>query len=293
MDGMASQPQPSGSFYTPLLISLAGIVTTSLAIAAYHLILVRFCFSRRRRHRLYLQQMPAGGQSATGVGQKVLDTIPILSYSTGNDVSGREMFRGDQSECVVCLGELEDGEMVRLLPNCKHAFHVPCIDKWFLAHSNCPICRSPVAAAAAAPAAAPPTFAIAKPLPVEFEGLDVAQSNLSQFHGHGGDGVADVSASTSPSVRSDTGLKRSFSMGQSYIIINIQGEPERASSASSSSSAASSSSCSIKDGLMQSTSYRVRSMRHLDRMSLRLFRSFSQLRLGRGGSCTAKGILPY
>lgn len=238
--------------------------------------------------------MPAWGQSATGVGQKVLDTIPILSYSTGNDVSGREMFRGDQSECVVCLGELEDGEMVRLLPNCKHAFHVPCINKWFLAHSNCPICRSPVAAAAAAPApaAAPPTFAIAKPLPVEFEGLDVAQSNLSQFHGHGGDGVADVSASTSPSVRSDTGLKRSFSMGQSYIIINIQGEPERASSASS-SSAASSSSCSIKDGLMQSTSYRVRSMRHLDGMSLRLFRSFSQLRLGRGGSCTAKGILPY
>jgi hypothetical protein len=271
MDGMASQSQPSGSFYTPLLISLAGIFATSLAIAAYHLIMVRFCLSRRRRHR-HLQLQP---EMFTGVGQKVLDTIPILSYSTGKD-SG-EMFREDQSECVVCLGELEDGEMVRLLPNCRHAFHVTCIDNWFLAHSNCPICRSPVAAAA-------PTT-LAKPLPVE-----VALSLTDQFHEQGGDGGAVDS--TSQSGRS---LKRSFSMGQSCIInINIQGEGEQAFSASSSSSASSSpssSSCSTKDDPMQSRSNRVRSTRQLDRMSLKLLRSFSQLRLGKGGSCN--GILPY
>ncbi|XP_062166697.1 RING-H2 finger protein ATL52-like [Alnus glutinosa] len=251
MDGMASESKPSGSFYTPLLISLAGIVATSLAIAAYHLILVRFCLSRGRRNR-HLQ--PA--EMFTGVARKVLDKIPILSYSTGN-VSGDQMFREDQSECAVCIGELEDGEMVRLLPNCRHAFHVTCIDKWFLAHSNCPICRSPVADAA------PTTFAIAKPLPDAVDqGLQVPQRLTS--------------------------LKRSFSMGQSYIIVNIQGEGEKAFSASSSSS-----SCSIEDGLMQSGSQRVQSVRQLDRMSLRLLRSFSQLRLGRGGGCTAKGILPY
>lgn len=264
MDGsMASQSQPSGSFYTPLLISLFGIVATSLAIAAYHLILVRFCLSRRRQHRHLQPEM------FTGVGQKVLDKIPILSYSTGKD-SG-EVFREDQSECVVCLGELEDGEMVRLLPNCKHAFHVTCIDKWFLAHSNCPICRSPVAAAA--------PITLAKPLAVE-----VAQS-LTLFREQGGDGGAVDSTS-----QSERSLKRSFSMGhESYIInINIQGEREQAFSASSSSS---SSSCSMKDDPMQSRSNRVRSTRQLDRMSLRLLRSFSQLRLVKGGSCN--GILPY
>ncbi|KAG7958103.1 hypothetical protein I3843_10G002400 [Carya illinoinensis] len=134
----------SRPFYTPLLISLAGMVFTFLALAAYHLILVRFCLRLRRHRQLassrwHLNQMPAG------VDQKVLAAIPILCYST-NNVKG-ELFRVDQSECAVCLGELEEGDSVRLLPYCRHAFHVPCIDKWFSAHCNCPICRAPMATA--------------------------------------------------------------------------------------------------------------------------------------------------
>ncbi|URE11231.1 RING-H2 finger protein [Musa troglodytarum] len=47
-------------------------------------------------------------------------------------------------ECAVCLGELSEGEEVRLLLGCKHAFHRRCIDMWFFSHSTCPLCRSPV-----------------------------------------------------------------------------------------------------------------------------------------------------
>ncbi|CAL9118684.1 unnamed protein product [Musa textilis] len=47
-------------------------------------------------------------------------------------------------ECAVCLGELSEGEEVRLLLGCKHAFHLRCIDMWFFSHSTCPLCRSPV-----------------------------------------------------------------------------------------------------------------------------------------------------
>lgn len=36
--------------------------------------------------------------------------------------------------------------MVRVLPGCRHAFHVPCIDQWLKGHVNCPLCRSPVCA---------------------------------------------------------------------------------------------------------------------------------------------------
>nr|XP_018625581.1 RING-H2 finger protein ATL51-like [Nicotiana tomentosiformis] len=50
----------------------------------------------------------------------------------------------DKNECAVCLGELVEGEMVRFLPNCRHIFHVTCIDKWLIGHVNCPICRSPI-----------------------------------------------------------------------------------------------------------------------------------------------------
>lgn len=45
-------------------------------------------------------------------------------------------------ECVVCLSELEEGEMVRVLPTYKHYFHVKCIDMWLSTRSSCPMCRA-------------------------------------------------------------------------------------------------------------------------------------------------------
>ncbi|KAL8136734.1 hypothetical protein V2J09_002735 [Rumex salicifolius] len=48
------------------------------------------------------------------------------------------------SDCAVCLSDLEEGEEARRLPNCKHRFHVECIDRWLSNQSNCPICRTEV-----------------------------------------------------------------------------------------------------------------------------------------------------
>ncbi|VYS62852.1 unnamed protein product [Arabidopsis thaliana] len=45
-------------------------------------------------------------------------------------------------ECSVCLSEFKDNESGRIMPNCKHTFHVDCIDMWFHSHSSCPLCRS-------------------------------------------------------------------------------------------------------------------------------------------------------
>ncbi|KAI7987044.1 putative RING-H2 finger protein ATL12 [Camellia lanceoleosa] len=44
-------------------------------------------------------------------------------------------------ECVVCLSEFEHTEVLRLLPKCRHAFHMNCIDNWLESHSSCPRCR--------------------------------------------------------------------------------------------------------------------------------------------------------
>ncbi|KAI5082470.1 hypothetical protein GOP47_0002213 [Adiantum capillus-veneris] len=47
-------------------------------------------------------------------------------------------------ECAVCLSEFQPYEKGRILPDCKHSFHIGCIDMWFRSHSTCPLCRAPV-----------------------------------------------------------------------------------------------------------------------------------------------------
>ncbi|KAJ8534559.1 hypothetical protein K7X08_016287 [Anisodus acutangulus] len=68
-----------------------------------------------------------------GLDPSVITSLPIFLYK-----------KSDQHdiECSICLCIIEDGELVRILPNCKHNFHVECIDKWFNFHSTCPICRT-------------------------------------------------------------------------------------------------------------------------------------------------------
>lgn len=303
MDTLGSSNRLSGTFFTPLLISLAGIATSTFAILAYHTIVLRYCLRGRRQQEQERQQLANGlrGQSTIGVDQKILDTIPILSYTTKKC----ELFRVDQTECAVCLGDLEDEDKVRLLPNCRHAFHVPCIDRWFLGHSSCPVCRSPVVAPGA-------------PLAIGGDGsVQIAQSS-PHVHGdqeggvhvhdhdhvrdHDHDAAGDAVANTSreqqqqqpgglirhgslvfpteekPPRVINKGLKRSISMDHSCVIINIQKEHEKEHSASSSST---------KDVPMSS-----RSARQVDLKPWKLLRSFSQLKSSRG-STTADGILPY
>lgn len=44
----------------------------------------------------------------------------------------------------MCLSAVEEREVVRLLPNCGHVFHVGCIDVWLRSHCTCPVCRAGV-----------------------------------------------------------------------------------------------------------------------------------------------------
>ncbi|KAH6798437.1 hypothetical protein C2S53_010924 [Perilla frutescens var. hirtella] len=46
--------------------------------------------------------------------------------------------------CPVCLSVFAEGEEIRQLSACKHAFHAACVDMWLYSHSSCPVCRAAV-----------------------------------------------------------------------------------------------------------------------------------------------------
>ncbi|KAE9605793.1 hypothetical protein Lal_00025448 [Lupinus albus] len=95
-----------------------------------------------RRHRRFV--FAPGQESVTSVGTQQLGLDPEILKSLPLLVFKPEDFK-DGLECTVCLSEIVEGEITRLLPKCNHGFHVYCIDMWFHSHSTCPLCRNLVA----------------------------------------------------------------------------------------------------------------------------------------------------
>ncbi|XP_020587800.1 RING-H2 finger protein ATL2-like [Phalaenopsis equestris] len=71
-----------------------------------------------------------------GLDAAAIEKLPTFPYRRPEDGGG------GSPECAVCLSAAEEGEMVRMLPQCKHLFHVGCIDMWLYSHSTCPVCRA-------------------------------------------------------------------------------------------------------------------------------------------------------
>ncbi|XP_077226080.1 RING-H2 finger protein ATL70-like [Tasmannia lanceolata] len=44
--------------------------------------------------------------------------------------------------CSICLADYKDTDMLRLLPDCGHLFHLMCVDAWLRLHPTCPVCRT-------------------------------------------------------------------------------------------------------------------------------------------------------
>jgi len=76
----------------------------------------------------------AGGRKNSGIDRSVVESLPIFRFGS---LTGQK----EGLDCAVCLSKFESLEVLRLLPKCKHAFHVECVDTWLDAHSTCPLCR--------------------------------------------------------------------------------------------------------------------------------------------------------
>jgi hypothetical protein len=163
-----SPPPPSSDGSRHLVTPL--VVTAPVVLFLFLASLSIYCFIRRRRLRRQQQQQSllAGVQAdgpepaaaaatdveagateedeavqhhawhirTVGLDEAAIESIALTRYRPGT-VPGA-------ADCPVCLGEFLDGELLRLLPRCAHAFHAPCIATWLRAHVNCPLCRAHV-----------------------------------------------------------------------------------------------------------------------------------------------------
>ncbi|XP_020581895.1 RING-H2 finger protein ATL67-like [Phalaenopsis equestris] len=72
-----------------------------------------------------------------------LDPTAIASYPKFQFSSAAAKAKGDgDGTCAICLCEYREAEMLRMMPDCGHSFHLMCIDAWLRLNPSCPVCRN-------------------------------------------------------------------------------------------------------------------------------------------------------
>ncbi|KAH0455277.1 hypothetical protein IEQ34_015309 [Dendrobium chrysotoxum] len=112
-----------------------------LLITAVTLIIYYFLRWRNRTIRAYEHQSDAVvvaelANVEQGIDETTLKSFPKVIY--GEDEVGSTT---NDALCSICLLDYTDAQILRLLPDCRHIFHVGCVDEWPRQHPTCPICR--------------------------------------------------------------------------------------------------------------------------------------------------------
>ncbi|KAJ4749734.1 RING/U-box superfamily protein [Rhynchospora pubera] len=71
--------------------------------------------------------------SPTGLDPAAIGSYPKFPFAAKN---------GGETTCSICLCEYREAEMLRMLPDCRHYFHLMCIDAWLRLNASCPVCRT-------------------------------------------------------------------------------------------------------------------------------------------------------
>ncbi|RWW70099.1 hypothetical protein BHE74_00022236 [Ensete ventricosum] len=122
--------------FGPSVAIAIGVFSTMLSLTVILLVYVKCRRSmpsesiipaptRQTRHQL------------SGIDRTVVESLPFFRFASLRGVR-------DGLECAVCISKFDGDEVLRLLPKCKHAFHIDCVDRWLEAHSSCPLCRCKV-----------------------------------------------------------------------------------------------------------------------------------------------------
>ncbi|XP_060211532.1 E3 ubiquitin-protein ligase ATL42-like [Lycium barbarum] len=137
--------QDESNNFRPSIAVVIGVLSIMFSLTFLLLLYAKFCrrsppplHNAMQIHQNGLTTLPIG-RISSGIDKTVIESLPFFRFS---------LLKGSKKglECAVCLSSFEDVEVLRLLPKCKHAFHINCIDQWLEKHSSCPLCRHKISA---------------------------------------------------------------------------------------------------------------------------------------------------
>tara|TARA_B100001123_G_C15063937_1_gene928742 strand:- start:144 stop:977 length:834 start_codon:yes stop_codon:yes gene_type:complete len=92
--------------------------------------------------------------SGTDNNQETLGTLGTLGTDDNetrrltleeiNNGCETKIHSGEPETCTICREPINDQSIVREIKNCRHKFHLHCIDIWFENRRTCPLCRCDV-----------------------------------------------------------------------------------------------------------------------------------------------------
>lgn len=73
--------------------------------------------------------------TVVGLEQSVINSYPKFQFA-------KEALGPTNTICSICLCEYKKAEMLRMMPECRHLFHLLCLDTWLKLSGSCPVCRN-------------------------------------------------------------------------------------------------------------------------------------------------------
>lgn len=83
-------------------------------------------------------------RSYRGLSPTTIDQLPSKTFCRSDEALKPVKEEEEEDVCPICLVEYEDGDQLRCLPTCNHAFHKDCVDSWLQNNASCPACRTTV-----------------------------------------------------------------------------------------------------------------------------------------------------
>ncbi|KAF8647782.1 hypothetical protein HU200_065197 [Digitaria exilis] len=165
----------AAAYKSPAFIALVAVLCVALALLLHHLVVTACCRAsrsgggggggaeRRRRRQGHHRHRHGGNNNGEQQQDEDEDEEVSISVEVSAATSRTHLVKAasasvtsspavvlpyrkeepwKESTCPVCLADFDDGEVVRVLPECMHYFHAECIDTWLRGSTSCPMCRA-------------------------------------------------------------------------------------------------------------------------------------------------------